>query len=126
MSAGILNWMYRYESTMWNSYIVLNFAFQFMNSYITLFYYSFFSERFDFNLDPDTSDEVFIKQKFETVTKNVLTFFITKGALAIVKVRRDNYLESFNRVVLEQCASVFQVQRKESAIRKKLLSGHEK
>ena len=75
---------------MQNSFIVLNFAFQFMNSYITLFYYCFFAGATSFGLDLTVTDNVFDKERFETVMRYLVTFFATKAILGVVKVTNNN------------------------------------
>ena len=65
---------HKYESTNTNSFIIKIFAFQFVNSYVQLFYYAFFIP------NDDKTD------KFSLVTSTMLSLFITKGVLQLVQV----------------------------------------
>lgn len=59
----------RFSTTKENSFVFKSFVFQFVNSYITLFYYAFF------------------KQNFSKVRELLISFFVTKGVTQIILVK---------------------------------------
>lgn len=89
---------HKFESSNDNSLIIKIFAFQFVNSYIQLFYYAFFNPT-------DSEDD-----SFSLVSNTMLSLFISKGIIQLAKVisislKTSNNIGSYHRGISSQISN---------------------